>query len=145
MWHVELSANNGLQTNYESAFTLDDFSKMNRNYNKQLNQLLQNLTTGRLLFEDAYECNSAGNFGQPVNITVTAKGVNTACISQLRVLTWDMNCYPGPSNCEFLEQPKQNTFGYNNVHSVTSQNWFSVPYGYLGPGISRASPKLKRD
>ena len=118
---------------------------MNRNFNKELNGLLSNLTTGPLLFEGAYQCNSAGQFGQPVNITVSAKGVDTACISQLKILTWDMSCQPGGSNCEFLEEPKQPTFGHNSAHGVTSQNVFSVPYGYLGPGITNLNRKLIHD
>lgn len=42
--------------NYESAFTLDDFSHMNRNYGHQITNLFANLTTGELLFEGALAC-----------------------------------------------------------------------------------------
>lgn len=118
---------------------------MNRNFNKELDQLLTNLTTGPLLFENAYECNAAGQFGAPVNITVTTKGVNTACISQLRVLTWDMFCHPSESsNCEFLEQPKQDSFGKTDRHNAAVGFYTSVPYGYLGPGIAQDNYRLRR-
>ena len=90
---------------------------MNRNYGSQITGLFVNLTTGELLFEGAEACNSEGNFGQPVNITVNAAGVNTACISQLRILTWNMSCTMPQrqnahvdKNCEFLEIPPQEEF-----------------------------------
>lgn len=134
--------------NYKSAFTLDDFSHMNRNYGQQITNLLANLTTGELLFEGAEACNSEGNFGQPVNITVNAAGVNTACISQLRILTWDMNCtLPKKGlnkDCEFLETTAQGEFLFQNAHAVTDQSILSVPAGYLGPLITQTKQKLWR-
>ena len=138
--------------NYESAFTLDDFSHMNRNYGSQLTQLFANLTTGQLLFEGALACNAEGNFGQPVNITVNAGGVNTACISQLRILTWDMGCEPAKrqtryrdNECEFLETSSQYLFLRDNAHSVTARDLLSVPAGYLGPLISDPNIRLTRE
>ena len=124
---------------------------MNRNYGQQITDLLANLTTGELLFEGAEACNSEGNFGQPVNITVNAAGVNTACISQLRILTWNMGC-PVPKKkhggvdkkCEFLETTPQETFLYQNAHAVTDESILSVPAGYLGPLITQTQQKLWR-
>lgn len=84
--------------NYKSAFTLDEFSHRKRNYGQQITRLFVHLTTGELLLGRGgggpQACNAEGNFGQPVNITA---GVNTACISQLRILTWDMSCRGGTS------------------------------------------------
>ena len=131
--------------NYNSAFTLDDFSHMNRNYGTQISNLLQNLTTGELLFEGALACNAEGNFGQPVNITVNAGGVNTACISQLRVLTWDMGCTDPSGTCEFLETSRQETFLFGNAHAMTDQSIRSVPAGYLGPLLTQTKQKIWRD
>ena len=137
--------------NYESAFTLDDFSHMNRNYGQQITELFANLTTGQLLFEGALACNAEGNFGQPVNITVNAAGVNTACISQLRILTWDMSCDHlrknhayGDRNCEFVETSAQSSFLYQNARAVTDESMLSVPAGYLGPLITDTEQKLLR-
>ncbi|KAF6224709.1 hypothetical protein HO173_012866 [Letharia columbiana] len=135
--------------NYESAFTLNDFSHMNRNYGQQITNLFANLTTGELLFEGAQACNSEGNFGQPINITVNAAGVNTACISQLRILTWDMSCTlpkRGQINkkCEFLETTSQDMFLFQNAHAVTDESILSVPAGYLGPLITQTKQKLWR-
>lgn len=134
--------------NYQSAFTLNDFSHMNRNYGQQITNLLANLTTGELLFEGAEACNSEGNFGQPVNITVNAAGVNTACISQLRILTWDMSCtLPKKGlnkDCEFLETTSQPEFLFQNAHAVTDESILSVPAGYLGPLITQTKQKLWR-
>ena len=139
--------------NYKSAYTLDNFDHMERNYGQQLSRLFLNMTTGQLLFENAFGCNSAGDFGGPVNVTVSVKGVSTACISQLEVLTWDMLCHledegenEGPApDCQFLEKPRQKDFWYNNMHTVSSQPALSVPAGYLGPAIARKNKiPLKR-
>ena len=118
---------------------------MNRNFNRELTQLLNNLTTGPLLFEDAYQCNSQGSFGQPVNITVSAAGVNTACISQLKVLTWDMSCTSIEGQCEFLEQTRQKTF-LAQGHRVPGSGSIMrpVPYGYLGPLLTQKGVQLQR-
>ena len=133
--------------NFGSAFTLDDFSHMDRNYNSQLSTLLGNYTTGQLLFEGAYTCHSEGNFGKPINITINAGGINTACISQLKVLTWNMACTSvRDHSCEFLEGLSQNTFyGSNPSFDVNSQQIFSVPAGYLGPLVAQSDVQLRRN
>ena len=137
--------------NYESAVSLDNFSDMSKNHGQQLTDLFANLTTGQLLFEGALACNAEGNFGQPVNITVNAAGVNTACISQLRILTWDMSCaHPRKQytyrdrDCEFVETSAQWKFLDENAQHVTDQSVLSVPAGYLGPLITDTEQKLRR-
>ena len=126
------------------AFSLHNFDHMNRNYGKQLSTLFQNLNTGELLFEGALACNAEGNFGQPVNITVNAGGVSMACISQLRILTWQMDCANSKkfNGCEFVEIPPQPSFMRQNAQSVTAQSIRSVPAGYLGPWITQTKSKL---
>ena len=101
-WHSEIYG----------EFSLDNFDHMNRNYGKQLSTLFQNLTTGELLFEGALACNAEGNFGQRVNLTANVGGANTACISQLRILTWQMDCANSKkfNGCEFVEIPPQPSF-----------------------------------
>ena len=91
---------------------MDKCDHMNRGYGKQLSTLSQNLTTGELLFEGALACNAEGNFGQPVNIMVNAGGISTACISQLRILTWQMDCANSKkfNGCEFVEISPQPSF-----------------------------------
>ena len=135
-----------------SAFGLDDFGHMNRNYGDVMTTLLSNYTTGKLLFEGAYYCNAQSDYGTPVNITVNAGGINTGCISQLRILTWDMSC-DNPlahNSCEFLDdQPRQNTFfgscGSHSIYSVMDQPIYCVPNSYLGPLISQTDVKLDRN
>ena len=137
-------------TRYSSAFGLDDFSHMNREYGDVLTTLFSKYTTGELLFEGAYACNANGNYGQPVNVTVNAAGVNTGCLSQLRIVTWDMGCDdPTKMNgCEFLEIPRQNTFfgscGSHSAYSVMDEPTYCVPASYLGPLIAQNHIKLKR-
>ncbi|KAK4695033.1 hypothetical protein P7C71_g2641, partial [Lecanoromycetidae sp. Uapishka_2] len=136
---------------YSSAFGLDDFSHMTRTYGDVLTTLFSNYTTGELLFDGAYACNANGNYGQPVNITVNSAGVNTGCLSQLRIVTWDMACdNPTKYNgCEFLEIPRQGQFfGDCNSHSVYSdmdEPIYCVPASYLGPLVAQKDIQLKRD
>lgn len=136
---------------YNSSFGLDNFNHMGRNYGQILTTLFQNYTTGELLFDAAFACNSNGNWGSPVNITVNIAGVNTQCLSQLKIATWDMACsdVAADSQCEFLEMPRQNTFfGDARIGSPAGSQkapTFAVPYSYLGPALTRPSPRLKRD
>ena len=138
---------------YNSAFGLDDFSHMNRNYGDVLTTLFTNYTTGELLFDGAYACNANGNYGQPVNVTVNSAGVNTGCLSQLRILTWDMSCdnplHRTSPGCEFLEAPRQNTFfgdcNSHSAYSVMDQPVYCVPYSYLGPLVTQNDIQLKRN
>ena len=125
---------------------------MNRNYGDILTTLFTNYTTGELLFDGAYACNANGNYGQPVNVTVNSGGVNTGCLSQLRILTWDMSCdnplHHTSDGCEFLEAPAQNTFfGDCNSHSAwddMEEPVYCVPYSYLGPLATSKDYQLKR-
>ena len=138
---------------YWSAFGLDDFSDIGRSYGDVLTTLFSNYTTGELLFDGAYACNAEGNYGQPVNVTVNAAGLNTGCLSQLRVVTWDMSCtnptkHTNPG-CEFLEVPRQGQFfgncGSHSVYSVMDDPVYCVPASYLGPLIAQDGTKIRRE
>ena len=135
---------------YSSAFGLDDFSHMNRDYGSALTTLFSNYTTGELLFEGAYACNQDGNYGQPVKVTATPGSINTACLSQLRVVSWDMSCNDptGHNECEFLEIPRQNQFfgncGSHSAFDVMADPIYCVPASYLGPLIAQDRIKLSR-
>ena len=138
---------------YLSAFGLDDFNHPDRGYGDVLTTLFTNFTTGELLFDNAYACNAEGNYGQPVNITVNQAGVNTGCLSQLRVVTWDMSCDDPlkhtSNNCEFLEIPRQDGFfgdcNSHSAYSVMDDPVYCVPNSYLGPLITSKDYKLKRN
>jgi len=136
-------------TAYGSAFGLDDFAHMDRNYNSILTSLFSNYTTGELLFEAALACNTQGGFRQGVNVSVNAAGVNTACLSQLQIVTWDMHCTrpTATGQCEFVEIPKQNLFlgncGSHSAYSVMDEPVYCVSHDYLGPLITEKY-KLKR-
>lgn len=138
--------------NYMSAFTLDNFGEMSRNYRKELRQLFSaGLTTGQLLFENALACQIQGNTAKPVNLTIYAGGLNAACLSQLPMLTWDQSCHAdllrlnpkarnhrnleSETRCEFLEQPKQPGFVEKDSTDYATGPRYYVPTGYLGPLI----------
>ncbi|KAI4159470.1 MAG: hypothetical protein LQ342_006549 [Letrouitia transgressa] len=138
-------------TNYRSSFTLDNFDHMNRNYGRNMYDLISNFTTGELLFEGAYACHSEGNFGQPVNITINAGGINTACISQLKILTWNMDCTSvTDKECEFVEagQAQDTFFATSDLCPLAGgycPHTYSVPAGYLGPLLTQDDFTLRRD
>ena len=137
---------------YWSAFGLDDFDSYGRSFGSVITSLLSQYTTGELLFDNAYACNLDGNYGQPVNVTVSAAGVSTACLSQLKIVTWDMSCnnptkHSSPG-CEFLEVGRQGSFfgncGSHSYFSVMNDPVYCVPQSYLGPLITNKGYKLKR-
>ena len=131
------------------AYGLDDFRHMNRDMNEILTTLLSNYTTGELLFRNAYACNAYGGYGAPVNITVNAAGVNTACLSQLQTLRWDMSCREAKttSQCEFIDGPPQNSWmesgGSHSYFSVMDDPVYCVPKSYLGPLVTQQRDKLQ--
>ncbi|KAL8646818.1 MAG: hypothetical protein Q9226_006698, partial [Calogaya cf. arnoldii] len=78
--------------NYNSTFGLDHFSHIDRSFHDVMETIFTKYTTGQLLFDNAYACNLNGNVDKPVAVTVNAAGLNTQCLSQLRILTWNMDC-----------------------------------------------------
>lgn len=135
--------------NYASTFGLNDFSHKERSYGDLMTTLFQKYTTGQLLFDNAYACNQNGQYGQPAKVTVNAGGLNTQCLSQLRVLTWDMSCTNiRDRQCEFLEEGPQGGFlgncGSHSYFSVMDEPVYCVPNGYLGPLILQREYKLDR-
>ncbi|KAL9600491.1 MAG: hypothetical protein Q9219_003142 [cf. Caloplaca sp. 3 TL-2023] len=135
--------------NYGATFALDHFDHMERSYGDLMTRLFRQYTTGQLLFDNAYACNRNGNFGQPVNVTVNAGGLNTQCLSQLQVLTWDMSCDGVRDRaCEFVEGEAQDGFlgncGSKSFFSVMDEPVYCVPNGYLGPLVFRREYRLDR-
>ncbi|KAL8682030.1 MAG: hypothetical protein Q9186_001906 [Xanthomendoza sp. 1 TL-2023] len=136
--------------NYNSTFGLDHFSHLDRGFHDLLETIFQKYTTGQLLFDNAYGCNQNGNYGRPVSVTVNAAGINTQCLSQLRILTWNMECNDiRDRTCEFVEEEAQGQYlgncGSKSFFSVMDEPVYCVPNGYLGPLINQRQYKLRRD
>ena len=134
---------------HASAFSLDDFSHMDRGYGDLLTTLFSNYTTGELLFEGAYACGKIGGNSQPIDVTANSAGLHTACLSQLNIVRWDMSCTDTTNQtCEFLEIPRQTNFfgncGSHSAYDVMAEPIYCVPSSYLGPLITQNSIKLKR-
>ena len=89
---------------------------MSKNYGEVLRTLLGQYTTGGLLFESARTCDALHDQKKSLNLTLDANGLTAPCVSQLRIVTWDMSCtdrYGSPRrDCEFLEPdvPPQHGF-----------------------------------
>lgn len=130
--------------NYASTFGLVSKQNQTRNFGDLQRDLFGNLTTGELLFEASY-ARGVVAAGSPVNVTVTARGVETAFISQLDVVTWDMTCHADPSangdadsKCEYLEVGKDEGFWGE------SKGVRIVPPAYLGPALVQDGVKISR-
>ncbi|KAL9632894.1 MAG: hypothetical protein Q9204_003617 [Flavoplaca sp. TL-2023a] len=137
--------------NYNSTFGLDHFSHIERSFHDVLKTLFTKYTTGQLLFDNAYACHLNGKQDAPVAVTVNSAGVNTQCLSQLRVVSWDMSCDGvRDRQCEFEDGVEaQGMFlsscGSGSYFSVMDMPVYCVPKGYLGPLIHQRRYKLMRD
>jgi len=136
--------------NYASTFGLDDFSHIGRGHGDLMTTMFQKYTTGQLLFDNAYACNLNGNYGKSKSVTVNAQGINTQCLSQLKILTWDMSCTGVTDRqCEFVEEGPQGSFlgncGSHSYFSVMDDPIYCVPNSYLGPLINQRTHKLHRN
>ncbi|KAI4106750.1 MAG: hypothetical protein LQ339_002942 [Xanthoria mediterranea] len=141
---------------YGATFGLDHFSHLDRSFHDVLETLFTRYTTGQLLFDNAYACGLNGGGHQEeggsskVAVTVNPAGVNTQCLSQLRIVTWDMSCTGvRDKNCEFEEVQPQGMFlngcGSGSFFSVMDEPVWCVPRGYLGPLVLQRGDRLVRD
>ncbi|KAL8690158.1 MAG: hypothetical protein Q9218_004341 [Villophora microphyllina] len=139
-----------------SAYGLNNFGDMGKSYGDVLRTLLSTYTTGELLFEFARTCDALHNYMIPFNLTLNANGFAAPCVSQLRIVSWDMGCtdrYGIPRrDCEFAEPEVHPQNGF--LRSTTKGNLFTfnlpedetyqVPNCYLGPLLTQTRYKLTR-
>ncbi|KAI4210793.1 MAG: hypothetical protein LQ351_006375 [Letrouitia transgressa] len=129
---------------YQSSFGLVNRNTPSEAYGPKISKLLSlGFTTGQLLFDNAYACPHP--VGTPVDVNVTAAGVNTPCWSIIDVYAWDMACHADPTavgddqaNCEFEGSSKEPSFW--GASGTTK----SVPNSYLGPAIAQNIFKISR-
>ncbi|KAI9836018.1 MAG: hypothetical protein M1838_005141 [Thelocarpon superellum] len=124
-----------------AAFTLDSMSERSDNpYNRIHTILSSGWSTGDQLFSGAYDCNKAGNYGRGVIVNFDNGKLNTDCISQLKMCTFEKQCtFPGTCQ-EFSDCDNQNGFGF--VPGAVKKGYFTVPSGYLGPLLTQTSPRV---
>ena len=132
------------------AWGLNDFAHANRNWGDGMTKLFEKYTTPDLLFENALSCQLQGADPVGTNLTANAAGVNTACLSQLKVLSWDPFCHDHRDrSCEFMETESQNgflrEFSSHSMWSVMDVKPLTVPYCYLGPLITQTKVELQRE
>lgn len=74
-------------------------------------------------------------YGQPINITVNADGVNTACTSHFEL---GHGLHNTAAKYEFVEGiAPQETFLIQNARGAAGLNVMSFPAGYLWPLITQ--------
>ncbi|KAL9022045.1 MAG: hypothetical protein Q9185_000786 [Variospora sp. 1 TL-2023] len=144
-----------------ATFSLNSFSSIDRSFGDLLTTLFTKFTTGQLLFDNAYACtankknnnadaNANDGSSSSTAITVNAAGLNTQCLSQIKVVTWDMGCDGvRDSTCEFLNgEESQDRWlgncGSESYFSVMDEPIYCVPNGYLGPLVKQKRYKLDR-
>ncbi|KAL8646755.1 MAG: hypothetical protein Q9210_005950 [Variospora velana] len=135
----------------DATFSLNSFSDIDRPFGDLLTTLFTKFTTGQLLFDNAYACNVNNNANNgKIAMTVNAAGLNTQCLSQLKVVAWDMGCDGvRDSTCEFLNGEESQDMwlrncGSESFFSVMDEPIYCVPNGYLGPLVKQRKYKLDR-
>ncbi|KAL9008839.1 MAG: hypothetical protein Q9173_006080 [Seirophora scorigena] len=142
----------------DATFSLNSLSDMDRGFGDLLATLFAKFTTGQLLFDNAYACNANRDRDRDrekdddddVAVTVNAAGLNTQCLSQLKIHAWDMACDGvRDKTCEFRDgQESQGMWltscGSQSYFSVMDEPVYCVPNGYLGPLVRQRKYKLDR-
>ena len=124
-WYSEL---------YSSAFSVIDFDNLDANPvdTATLTRLFTNYTSGELLFDGAYKCQSNSARHNVASVAPTIQGWSASCLSQATVLSWAKQCPGGQTlnECEFTSNANQPGFG-----EKSDSGGYRVPVSYLGPMI----------
>ncbi|KAL8990166.1 MAG: hypothetical protein Q9169_008191, partial [Polycauliona sp. 2 TL-2023] len=141
--------------NHNATFGLNHFSHLDRSFHDVLETLFTKYTTGQLLFDNAYACSLSSpptsSSSSPITVTINSAGLNTQCLSQLPIVSWDMSCTGvRDTTCEFEGGVESQgmwlrSCGSGSYFSVMDEPVWCVPRGYLGPLVNQRKWKLMRD
>jgi hypothetical protein len=144
-----------------TAYSIDNLNHMNRDYGSMMNTFFGNWTTPELLIAGAARCHDNITIDGPpplFNVTsnsiaatskskradapgtvlsIDANGIETNCLSDVTVCTYDQDQTCMDSTCEFTDCPVQNGFVANGCTGNADGSMIdvNVPYGYLGPWL----------
>ena len=148
--NIDLSYTTGCEHGYDSnnfcgpfwydnttntTYSLDNMGDMRENYASVREQIFLNWTTPEFLYGGAAGCHDiGGSNGQLDEYLILGNTINTACLSNTQVCTWDLTSYN--EDQEFVDCPSQT--GYIANGCVGEDFGVNVPNGYIGPYLTDA-------
>ena len=116
-----------------TTYSLDNLGDMRDDFASIRQQIFSNWTTPELLYRGAAECNGmGGSSGLLDHYLILGYTINTACLSNTKVCSWDLNS--DSAEHEFTDCPSQNGYLVNGC--VGEDNGVNVPSGYVGPYLT---------
>ena len=118
-----------------TTYSLDNPKNMYDDFNSIRQQIFSNWTTPESLYRGAAECHDiGGSNGQLDQFLILGNTLNTACLSNTQVCTWDLNSLD--EDHEFVDCPSQT--GYIANGCVGEDDGVNVPNGYIGEYLTDA-------
>ena len=118
-----------------TTYSLDSLQNMKNDFSSIRQQIFSNWTTPESLYRGAAECNDlGGSNGQLDQYLILGNTINTACLSNTRICTWDLTSLD--SDHEFADCPSQTGYLVNGC--MGEDDGVNVPNGYIGPYLTDA-------
>ena len=118
-----------------TTYALDSLQNMNDDFSSIREQIFANWTTPESLYRGAAECHDlGGSNGQLDQFLILGNTINTACLSNTQVCTWDLTSLD--EDHEFADCPSQT--GYIANGCTGEDDGVNVPNGYIGPYLTDA-------
>lgn len=116
-----------------TTYSLDSMSDMREDFHSIREQIFLNWTTPEFLYRGAAGCHDiGGSNGQLNEYLILGHTINTACLSNTQVCTWNPTSYEVDQ--EFADCPSQR--GYIANGCVGEDSGVNVPNGYIGPYLT---------
>ena len=118
-----------------TTYSLDNLQNMRDDFRPIREQIFSNWTTPEFLYRGAAACHDiGGSNGQLDEYLILGNTINTACLSNTQVCTWDLTS--DSVDQEFVDCPSQT--GYLANGCVGEDDGVNVPNGYIGPYLTDA-------
>ncbi|MCJ1277946.1 hypothetical protein MMC21_005760 [Puttea exsequens] len=116
----------------DTTYSLDNLGDMGTDYYSKMQQIFSNWTTPELLLGGAAKCNAlGGSKGELEKHLVQGTSINTACLSNAQVCTWDLDSLD--VDHEFADCPSQRGYISNGCDGECNGGYtVNVPKGYIG-------------
>ena len=118
-----------------TTYSLDGLGNMDDNFNSIRQQIFSNWTTPESLYRGAAGCHDiGGSNGQLDQFLILGNTLNTACLSNTQVCTWDLASLD--EDHEFADCPSQTGYLVNGC--MGEDDGVNVPNGYIGEYLTDA-------
>ncbi|KAK0512349.1 hypothetical protein JMJ35_005477 [Cladonia borealis] len=123
-----------------TTYSLDSPKTMYDDFSSIRQQIFSNWTTPESLYRGAAECHDiGGSNGQLDQFLILGNTLNTACLSNTQVCTWDLTSLD--EDHEFADCPSQTGYLVNGC--MGEDDGVNVPNGYIGEYLTDA-PSLEQ-